>query len=348
MDELSWSVQGLTDYDLSVKLYDVSQDKTFKKVDFSVNCLQTIPDFKQHKQFECVEVLYLYSNKIENLDGQRLPCDVKVLYVSTNHVSELVDMSGCHRLEVLRLASNRICTFNPRHLPENIQVLDMQYNQLTDWPDISHCHKLRELDLSRNQITDLDPHTLPLDIEVLWMSGNKLTEIKDFSHHKKLQTLYLTCNQITDLDPHTLPLDTEKLDISQNKLTEIKDFSYHKKLQVLNLSGNKITKIYDTNRDMSFWEIDTFDETFFHNEHGYNQLLACHLLTDELREPPQEVFTRGPQSVQTYFKDLTLSKRVRHSRKRQVFYVMMHIRHSSISGVLPHSNVICISLLILV
>ena len=272
MDELDLSRQRLTDSDLSVKLYDLSQDKTFKKVDFSDNSLQTIPDFKQHKQFECVEWLDLSFNKIENLDVQRLPCDVKELRMSGNHVSELGELTGCHRLEVLMLGGNRIQTFNPRHLPENIQKLHMDSNQLTDMPDVSHCHKLRVLNLSRNQITDLDPHMLPLDIDLLWMSGNKLTEIKDFSHHKKLQKL--------------------------------------------NLRGNEIMSIYDTNRDMSSWCIDTFHQTFFDNEHGYNQLLASRLYTHELTQPPEFVFTRGLQSVQTYFKDLTLSKRVRHSRKR--------------------------------
>ena len=272
MDELEWRDQGLTDSDLSVKLYNLSQDKTFKKVYFGFNSLQTIPDFKQHKQFECVEELELYYNNIENLDVQRLPCDVKVLDMSSNHVSELGDLTGCHSLEVLRLGKNRIQTFHPRHLPENIRELHMGGNQLTDWPDVSHCHKLRVLDLSYNQIADLDPHTLPLDIEELYMVRNKLTEIKDFSHHKKLREL--------------------------------------------NLKANEIIKIYDTNRNMSRWQIDTFHQTFFDNEHGYKQLLASYLPTGGLTQPPEFVFTRGLQSVQTYFKDLTLSKRVRHSRKR--------------------------------
>ena len=272
MDKLKWWNQGLTDSDLSVKLYDLSQDETFKEVDFGENSLQTIPDFMQHKQFACVDWLNLLGNKIENLDTQRLPCDVKVLGISYNHVSELVNLSGCHRLEKLLLGRNRIQIFNPRHLPENIQELVMYRNQLTDCPDLSHCHKLRVLNLSFNQITELDPYTLPLDIEVLHMGGNNMTEIKDFSHHKKLR--------------------------------------------YLDMRGNEIMKIYDTNRDMSFWYIDTFHEKFFDNEHGYNQLIASHLPTCHLSQPPEKVFTRGLQSVQTYFKDLNLSKRVRHSRKR--------------------------------
>ena len=316
MNKLKWRGQRLTDSDLSVKLYDLSRDKTFKEVDFSYNSLQTIPYFKQHNQFECVEWLNLSENKIENLDTLRLPHGVKELWMRGNCVSELVDLTGCHRLWRLVLGMNKIQAFNPRHLPENIQVLHMHQNQLTDWPDISHCHKLRVLGLSDNQITDMDPHTLPLDIEELHISGNKLTEIKDFSHLKKLQTLNLSHNQITDLNPHTLPLDTEEVYLEGNKLPEIKDFSHHQKLRKLNLRGNEIMEIYDTNRHMSSWEIDTFHETFFDNEHQYNKLLTGHLDTEWLRQPPHEVFTRGLQSIQLYFKDLTLSKRVRHSRKR--------------------------------
>ena len=139
MDELKWSAQLLTDSDLLVKLYDLSQDKIFKAVNFRCNRLQTIPDFEQHKQFECVEELYLSFNKIENLDKQRFPSDIKILCMTGNHVGELVDLTGCHSLEEVGLGHNRIHTFNPRHLPENIRVLRMDRNQLTDWPDFSHC-----------------------------------------------------------------------------------------------------------------------------------------------------------------------------------------------------------------
>ena len=113
-----------------------------------------------------------------------------------------------------------------------------------------------------------------------------------------------------------LPLDIEELDMCGNKLAKIKGFSHHKKLCKLDLRRNQIMEIYDTNRDMSFWHIDTFDETFFNNEDPYKHLLACYFCTQHLRQPPEEVFTRWLQSVQTYFKDLALSKRVRYSRKR--------------------------------
>ena len=165
MDELDWKNQGLTDGDMSVKLNGLSQDETFKKVDFGSNRLQGVPKLNQHKQFESLEYLNLRDNNIENVETQNLP------------------------------------------------------------------------------------------------------------HHVK----------------------------------------------VVDLRGNRIIKIYDINRDMSFWFIDTFDERFFHNEDDYKQLILCHFCTEWLIQPPKEVFLRGLQSVQTYYKDMTLSKRVRNARKRCVF-----------------------------
>ena len=275
MDELWWNEQRLTDNDLSMKFKTLSQEKTYKKVDFSYNSLQCIPNFTQHNQFECVEDLSLFHNNIVSVDTERLPCNVKLLNMSSNQVSELVgNLTGLHRLEVLWLNKNRIHVFNPCSLPANIQVLGIESNQLTDMPDVSQCHLLRKL--------------------------------------------YLSGNQITDLDSQKVPLNIEQLDIRKNKVAVVRNFSRHKKLRKLYLDGNQIMTIYDTNRDMSSWIITVFDEKFFKNKEGYKHLLDCGLKTGKLRQPPEEVFKRGLKSIQTYFKDMALSKRVRHSRKRYV------------------------------
>ena len=54
-------------------------------------------------------------------------------------------------------------------------------------------------------------------------------------------------------------------------------------------------------------------------------MIDSHLPTYNLMQPPHEVFKRGLQSVRMYFKDMALSKRVKHSRKRYVFCGMMLI-----------------------
>ena len=276
MDELVWTNERLTDGTVSVKLSNLPQDKTYKKVDFSDNKLQSIPNFNQHNQFGCLEELRLSDNNIVNVDTERLPHNIKLLSVSTNKISELPDFSKYLKLEGLWVAENRMRSFNPNNLPANIQVLNLAANKFSDMPDVSQCHSLTSLSLLGNQITDLDPNKLPSNIEVLRMDDNKLSVLTDFSRHKQLKKMTLT--------------------------------------------GNQIMKIYDINRDIQSWDIDTFDEKFFENKTGYNQLLASHLNTEGLRHPPPEVFARGLNSIQAYFKDMVLSKRVKHSRKR--FYKM--------------------------
>ena len=271
-----WKRQRLTDSELSVKFNQLPHDKTFEKVYLRYNCLESVPPFHHHTQFEYVEQLYLSDNSIVKLNRENLPHGVKWLDMSANLVNELCDLTECHSLEKLRLARNRIHTLNPHNIPANIQLLDISHNQLTDTPDVSQCHQLCQLHLSDNQVTELDPDKLPVNIEEVLLQNNKLTVVRDFTQHKKLQ----------------------KLD----------------------LRGNLIIKIYDINRDMSSWWIDRLDERFFEDKTAYQLLVDGQLNVGWLTQPPSSVFKRGVQSVLTYFRDMTLSKRVRHSRKRYMFF----------------------------
>ena len=148
--------------------------------------------------------------------------------------------------------------------------------------------------------------------------------MRDFSQHRKLVKLNLSSNQITDFDPSNVPVHIEEINLNDNQLSEVRDFSQHKKLKRLNLNGNEIIKICETNIKISFWQIDTLGEKYFESEHGFKHLKKYRFTSSHLKQPPQEVFVRGLKSVRSYFKDMALSKRVMHSRKRYVFSGIMH------------------------
>ena len=228
-------------------------------------------------------------------------------------------------VEILHLYQNNIENINPDNLPPGIKWLNIYSNHITELDDITGCHTLEMLGLDRNRLTRLNPGHMPVNIQVLSLYHNQLTYLPDFSQCHQLRTLDLTGNQITDLDPCKLPITIKVLWMRGNKVTEVQNFSQHKQLEILDLKGNQIVKIYDINRDMSSWNIDTFHEEFFEDESGYHHVIDCHLHTDDLIQPPPVVFRRSLQSVRTYFKDMALSKRVRHSRKRYVFHIMILI-----------------------
>ena len=219
-------------------------------------------------------------------------------------------------VESLDLSRNNLVKVNIENLPCAVRVLRMSTNLVSELDDISKCHTLEQLLLAKNGIKSFNPDHLPANIEWLHMSENQITDMPDISQCQRLRGVYLSDNNISELDPQKFPLNIERLHLRNNKLAEVKDFSQHKKLRALDLRGNEIVKIYEANRDMSSWRVDTFHENFFQKEHSYQHLTDSHLPTRWLSQPPQEVSTRGLQSVIIYFKDMVLSKRVRHSRKR--------------------------------
>ena len=261
-----------------------------------------------------------------NLNGLPEDKEFKEVGLSSNnleHFPNLNHYKQFEHVEFLNLSENSIASVDTEQLPHHIKVLEMNDNQVRDIADFTQCHQLERLGFHNNRIESFNSVKLPPNIKVLHLEKNLLTEITDMSQCHRLVRLFLSDNQITEIDPSKLPFSIERLDMSNNKLTEVRDFSHHKQLFRLDLRGNRIMKIYNVNKDMSSWIIDTFDENFFETEDGYNHLKASNFNITDLIQPPPQVFQRGLKSVQTYFKDMALSKRVRHSRKRYVFCEIM-------------------------
>ena len=256
-----------------------------------------------------------------SLKINQLPPDktFKSLHLRKNNLQNVPNLTQHQQfgsVELLHLSHNNIEDINPNNLPRGIKVLNMYSNCVNELGDITECHTLEVLGLGGNRLTTLNPGHIPVNIQRLTLKFNQLSDLPDFSQCHQLRHLDLSGNQIRDLDPQKLPGNIDELRMSHNKVTEVKDFSQHKQLRVLDLTENEIVKIYDINRDMSHWHIDRFHEKFFEDESGYQHVIDSHLPTYNLIQPPHEVFKRGLQSVRTYFRDMVLSKRVRHSRKR--------------------------------
>ena len=217
---------------------------------------------------------------------------------------------------------------NDIHQEQTFRKVDIRNNRLESIPNLNKYQQfqhLQALNLSSNNISSVETLYLCPCMKVLDVSENRISELGDLSQCHRLEVLLLGNNKIEFIEPSELPITIKVLDIHNNQLTELRDFSGHKELTKLNLSGNKIIKIYDVNRDISFWEIDTFGESFFETECGYNLLIMCHFDTKYLIQPPQEVFKSGLKSIQTYFKNMALSKKVNNSRKRFVILDSAHL-----------------------
>ena len=222
-----WIGQSLTDNDLSMKLNELPESETFETVYFNENNLTTLPDLNHYEQFKCLEHLYLCDNKIVSLETGKLPEHLKSLHMSSNQVSELVNLNDCHEIEWLQLNSNKIKSFTQSNLPVNMQYLNLADNQLTALPDISQCHHLAMLILSDNKITHIVPKHLPLNIEYLDMKNNKLFEVRNLTKHKKLKTIDLAGNEIIKVYSANKDISFWVIDTFHEKFFEKQHGYYH-------------------------------------------------------------------------------------------------------------------------
>ena len=134
------------------------------------------------------------------------------------------------------------------------------------------------------------------------MWDNEISELCDLRNHQKLVKLDVSWNKITAIDPVTVPVNTKTINIQRNHVREVCDWSGHTQLESLDLRDNEIIRINPNNTNLSFLIINKFAEGFFSIENDYNHVRKCHLDTEHLKEPPQDVFNEGFTSIQEYLK----------------------------------------------
>ena len=89
------------------------QCESFIEVNLKGNRLECVPNLKEHKQFEHLEILSLSHNKIVTIEAEKLPYEIKVLDLSDNIFHDLGDLSKHHRLEKLDLLDSSMKFLDP-------------------------------------------------------------------------------------------------------------------------------------------------------------------------------------------------------------------------------------------
>ena len=101
-----------------------------------------------------------------------------------------------------------------------------------------------------------------------------------------------------------------------NGMRCVGDCSHLSKLAFMDLTANPIACIHPNNTDFKCWIVSHLAYEFFDTSEGYEKFLMGGFSTDYLSTPPLEVFKRGYQSVLSYFRAITISSSINHSKKR--------------------------------
>lgn len=200
--------------------------------------------------FEQLELLELYDNSIEKLEGlESLGSTLRVLDMSYNVIRDMEPVKLCPNLQELYLAQNKLKSMSGlRHLTK-LRKIDLGANRIRimDGEELSGLTNLEELWLGKNKIEKIEGLEKLTKLRRLDVQANRLTSIDNLTTQiPTLEELYLSHNAITDegaavsFAHTTFPLLTV-LDLSRNRLASTQSFVTLTSLEELWMSGNQIS-----------------------------------------------------------------------------------------------------------
>lgn len=149
-----------------------------------------------------LEVLYLFDNSLESLEGLNLPL-LTHLYVQNNQLREgpelAIALSTMRNLQKLYIGCNQLSDLAPLCVLSSLEELHAGGQRgsgpLMLPPELEQLQRLRVLLVANNGLTDLTPLSVLGSLEKLDASGNMVSEMADvapmLSRTPRLQTLDL-------------------------------------------------------------------------------------------------------------------------------------------------------------
>ena len=173
-----------------------------------LNTKETLKDIFLRKGLD------LSNKKLKKIPAFNLP-NLKILYLSDNHLTEVPNFDNLPNLQTLSLTNNKLTEVPNFNLP-NLQTLYLFNNELTEVPNFN-LPSLQTLYLEDNKLTEVPNFNLP-SLQELYLFNNQLTKVPNFNL-PSLQTLFLSNNRLTQVPNFNLP-SLQTLFLSNNRLTE--------------------------------------------------------------------------------------------------------------------------------
>ena len=128
-DKLNLSSRRLTDAELESVLRALPEHARYREVNLRGNRLRHWPRLSDFPQFEDVRVLDLSRNQLSEWEPRHIPSQVEELRVSNNQLTDLCDLTHCHRLRVLVLSDNKLRSLAGNRLPACVEGVRVDGNE---------------------------------------------------------------------------------------------------------------------------------------------------------------------------------------------------------------------------
>lgn len=190
-------------------------------LNLSGNKLQTLPDAM--RALTSLSNLDIRRNKFKVLPELIGTLPLRSLNASSNDLSDVTVLLGCHSLRVLDLNSNALTSFDGCLSAGNeLRTLNLSLNFLSDLDNVYPLlHSVERLDLSSNTLTAITDQIVELEAIVdLDLSDNQIESISEAFYTLALEEVDLSSNALETLDLHGLD-DLEVLTLDANMLSSL-------------------------------------------------------------------------------------------------------------------------------
>lgn len=165
---------------------------------------------------------------------EKLPEELKYLFISSNEIDVIEDISYLRELKVFECSNNNL-EYLPK-LPHYVKEISCRSNKLKNMDAVKECNFIQRLDCSHNNINKLPAIST---IEILRCAYNNIEHIPAYKNMIKLDCRNNNIRQIESMD------NLQILECDKNKLTAINKFP---NLTCIYCNSNEITEITDLNK----------------------------------------------------------------------------------------------------
>lgn len=138
---------------------------------------------------------------VNDLNGIQKCANLKGLYMSLQHISDLSPLSNLKQLVWLDLDQNyRIKDVSPLAGLTQLQHLNLDSNEITDISPLRDCTQLKYFNLQLNtKVNDISVVANMKELEELWLANSPVGNISSVAELKNLYLLWLAKCEITDI-----------------------------------------------------------------------------------------------------------------------------------------------------
>ncbi len=168
---------------------------------------------------------------------------LELLDLQGTHVTDLEPLSELASLKSLYLTDTQVTDLSPLANLKSLEILDLENSLVTDVSPLAGLASLKVIDLENSLVTDVSPLAGLASLGLLDLRGTHVTNLEPLSELAALKCLLLLNTEVTDVSPLAGLASLELLDLRLTKVTDLNPLANLKSLEILDLENSLVTDV---------------------------------------------------------------------------------------------------------